>query len=96
MSFRLRKILLAAGLTGAQLRRKVEPGRNGEENPKQSETAHEGVIIMTMAEYLRSVRTLTEIEVDAIERKRDAGGLGHDFTASERLPIDTGSIRRVQ
>lgn len=46
----------------------------------------------TLAQYLRSVRTSTQADVNRIGALHDAD----DFRPEERAAFDTGSIRRVQ
>lgn len=46
----------------------------------------------TLAQYLRSVRTSTQEDVNRIGAQHDAD----DLSPVERAAFDTGSIRRVQ
>ncbi len=47
---------------------------------------------MTLVEYLRDARTLTQAEVDHRTSLHDA----QDLTPEERATFDTGSMHRVE
>lgn len=89
-----------AGLTPAQLRRKVAPGANEAKRSTRAESlpklpGSEPIMTLaeeqTLAQYLRSVRTSTQAEADRIGAMHDA----NDLTPVERAAFDTGSMRRV-
>lgn len=95
------KVSWLAGLTLAQLRRRVATRANEAKQPIRAEilpTLNEEGPIMTLAEeqtlaqYLRSVRTSTQEDVNRIGAQHDAD----DLSPVERAAFDTGSIRRVQ
>lgn len=68
--------------------------RTNEDEPTDPvETTSKGLMIMTMEEYLRSARTLTEAEAHHVDALHDAD---YDVTPQGHVSFDTGSFPRAE
>lgn len=76
----------------AQTGEKVATDADRDESPDSTQTPQVGEPIMTMEEYLRTARTLTEAQVARNESLHDVD----DLAPAERLPFDTGSMHTLE